>query len=137
MWVTTDSKLVYAPPRPGLKKKNRQTSWMVVAEIDRGITEYYRWWVLKRYGIILQHTAWKPHVTILDGRHAVDKKYHSVWKKYNNVIVPIEYSVEIEQHWKFWILPVKCDLFLDIREELGFSTNFPLHITFGRIDDDN
>jgi len=135
-WVKTTGRLIYDPARPNLRKQSRNTPWWLIAEITghspEDFSAYYRWH-LRRHGIgLLQPTAWKPHVTILDGRQEVQSKFHHLWKKYNGNVISLEYGIDIEKRWKFWVLPVRCEFFSTIRKELGFYKEYPFHITVGR-----
>jgi len=130
-WVKAQAKLSYDPYRPGLRKERPGS--LIVADLDFGIGEYYRWWVLKRFGLMLQPTAWKPHVTVLDGRKGLSPEAMKLWKKHQNKIIDLEYSVEVEQHWKFWVLPVRSKALNDIRSELGLESSKNFHITIGRM----
>ncbi len=125
--------MIYDPPRPGMKRV-RPGSFLI-AEVDNGIASYYRWWVNKRYGLALQHTAWKPHITIVDGKRPLTDAQMKLWKKYQHLVIDFEYSVEMEQQWKFWVLPVRSQKLSEIRAEFGFDTHkpYPFHITFGRM----
>lgn len=131
MWCKTKAKVFYDPFRPGIRKVRPGS--LIVADLDFGIGEYYRWWVKKRFGLQLQHTAWKPHVTILDGKQPLNPKQMDKWKLHEGVLVDIDYSVDIEQHWKFWVLPVRSKQIQDIRKELGLPQKDNLHITIGRM----
>lgn len=131
MWHESTAKVLYDPYRPGLKKIRPGT--LVVANVDPGIAEYYRWWVKKRFGLHLHNTAFIPHITIVDGKVKNDNK-HQLWKKHQNEIIDFEYSVEFEQHWKFWTLPVRSPQLEAIRRELGLNPNYNFHITFGRME---
>lgn len=131
MWIPLKAKIKYDPPREGLRKTRPGS--LVVAEVDHGLAAYYRWWVKKRFGLALQHTAFTPHVTIIHGKydHGCEKK--EAWKKYEGQIIDLEYSVDIEQHWKFWVLPVRSNDIAFIRQELGLDFHPHLHITIGRM----
>jgi hypothetical protein len=131
MWCKSTAKVFYDPYRPGLRKVRPGT--LVVANVDPGIAEYYRWWVRKRFGLFLQNTAFLPHITIVDGKVKNDNQ-HPAWKKYQGQIITFEYSVELEQHWKFWTLPVRSKALENIRSELGLNPNYNFHITFGRME---
>jgi len=131
MWVPTSAKILYDPHRPGIRKVRPGS--LVVANVDPGIAEYYRWWVKKRHGLFLHNTAWIPHVTILDGKKQA-KLDMSAWKRHHNVMIDIEYSVELEQHWKFWVLPVRSNSLMMLRKELGLTPAYNFHITFGRME---
>lgn len=134
MLIKSTGRVIYDPPRPGMRKV-RPGSFLI-AEVDNSIAEYYRWWVKKRFGLILQNTAWKPHITVLDGRQRLSQEQMKLWKKYQGQIITFEYSVDIEQQWKFWCLPVKSIALDNIREEFGLESRkpFPFHITIGRME---
>jgi hypothetical protein len=131
MWVKSTAKIFYDPYRPGLRKVRPGT--LVVANVDPGIAEYYRYWVRKRFGLQLQNTAFIPHITIVDGKVKNDNK-HPAWKKYHGKVIEFEYNIELEQHWKFWTLPVRSKQLEEIRAELGLNPNYNFHITFGRME---
>lgn len=130
-WLKGKAKIIYDPYRPGIKKIRQGT--LVVAEVDSQIAEYYRWWVKKRFGLRLQNTAWIPHITLIDGK-AFNLNKHSNWKLFHNSVIDFEYSVEIEQHWKFWTLPVRGKALHDVRKSLGMNPNYHFHITIGRLE---
>lgn len=131
-WVKGSAKLVYDPYRPGIKKVRKGE--LIVAEVDTNIAEYYRWWVKKRYGLRLQNTAWISHITIVDGKSALDLSKNENWKKFHGQFIEFEYSVEIEQHWKFWTLPVRSNDLMMVRKSLGLAPSYNFHITFGRME---
>jgi hypothetical protein len=131
MWLPTKAKVLYDPIRPGIRK-NRPGS-LIVANVDPGIAEYYRWWVKKRFGLWLQNTAFIPHVTILDGKNANTPIDMKQWKKFEGQTIDIEYSVDLQQHWKFWVLPVRGNDLQFIRQSIGLAPTYKYHITFGRM----
>jgi hypothetical protein len=133
VWTTSIGKLVYNPPRPDIRKSFAHDDWRLVVEVDRGFSLYYNWWVKKMWGLELQLPVWKTHITILNGKQPVDPEFHKIWRKHENERITFEYSVEFEQHWKFFVLPVRCERFHEIRAELGLSTWDKHHITFGRM----
>lgn len=135
-YIKTTGKLIYNPPRPGLKKTRNHDEFFLILEVHRSIGTYYRHWVYRRYGIKLAPPAFETHVTILDGRTPVQPGYLEHWKKYSGKIIELEYSPEIYRNWKFWCLPVRSPELVEIRKELGFETQKPLHITIGRLLDD-
>lgn len=132
MWVPAKAKVSYDPYRPGLRKVRPGS--LIVADLDFGTAAYYRWWIKKRFGLELQPTAFMPHITILDGKVKLDdNKFKTLWKKYQNKLIDFEYSVEVEQHWKFWVLPVRGKTLEGIRAEFGLNPNYKFHITIGRM----
>ncbi|MNK46285.1 hypothetical protein D3C87_650670 [compost metagenome] len=143
-WFHGRGKLVYDPVRPGLKSKNK---WWVVVELDRGITDYYRWWVNKeilnplgfeRKG--LQMPAWGAHMSIVRGEQPRPDKLH-LWNKYNGETVDFRYSYVVRQSGDttggdrpdvFWFVDSICAKGKALRDELGFPSNWKFHITVGR-----
>lgn len=135
-WVKANGRVIYDPEREDLRKESRKTPWWLIVQLTgrdlEDFSAYYRWHLRCRGIGLLQQPAWKPHVTVLDGRKAIDEKYHHLWKKYDGLIVSFEYGVEVEKIWKFWVLPARSDFFDTIRKELGFTEAHPYHITIGR-----
>jgi hypothetical protein len=129
-FIEIDVTIVYDPFRPGLRKNNRSN--LIVGELDFGFSEFYQHLIKKGTGKIIQGNAWKPHVTIFDGKKSLSEEAKKLWKKHHGKTVKIRYSVDVEKHWKFWVIPVECEFFKQIREELGLKGSFPFHITVGR-----
>lgn len=132
-WTTANGILTYNPKRPDVRKTFDHDDWRLVAEVDHGFSLYYCWWVKRQWGLNLQLPVWKPHITVLNGKQPVLPEYHKLWKKHERRKIVFEYSVEFEQHWKFFVLPVKCEVFNDIRAELGLPAWNHYHVTFGRM----
>jgi len=63
-WHTGHGYIKYDPYRPGLKKKK---DWWAIVKIDREITRYYRWWVMKERWIDLCQPSWDAHISIIRG----------------------------------------------------------------------
>lgn len=139
-WLTAKGKIVYDPKRGGAHKR-ANGDW-VVCETSNSIVNYYRWWIEREIlnppwavdGIVLNTSRWGAHITILDGRIPVKKEIkNQLWKKYQNQIIEFEYSPEmIKNIYYFWVMPVRCDLFSKIRQELGLNPNYHFHLTIGR-----
>jgi hypothetical protein len=132
-WTTATGRLIYEPNRPDLRKSRKSDDWWLIVETNPNIASYYCWWVEKKWGLKLQLPAWKAHITVLDGRKPVDPKYRDRWNAHKGKVITFEYSVEFEQHWKFFVLPVRCDQLNQLREELGFAPIDNFHITIGRM----
>lgn len=130
-WIKTTAKIVYEPLRADLKKESRNPKWTVVAEVDPEITRLYRWWIKRQWWLDLVQPMWYPHVTVIDGRRPI--RNNERWKRLDGRRIEIEYSVNVEQHWKFFVLPVRSSVFDEIRQECGFHETHPYHITFGRM----
>jgi len=135
MWHKATAKIVYDPPRPRLKKK---VDWWCVATTDNEICRYYRYWVMQNpqaYGeshIDLKSPSWGSHISCIRGEEPPGNlKY--LWKRYDGRVVDIEYNHFVERSGSFWFVEVRCQELKKIREEFGFPTNWPLHLTIGRL----
>lgn len=133
-WIKGTAKLVYAPARPGLKKVRAANDYFLVAEVSGDIAKYYSYWIKKTLYVSLQPPAWRQHITVLNGRHEVPADRRHLWKKHHNETIHFEYSVDVQQHWKFWVLPVRSNRLETIREEFGLASNHKqFHLTVGRM----
>ena len=137
MWHTSTGIIRYDPPRGKMKKK---TDWWAVVNVDREITRYYRWWVMKEKWIDLCQPSWDAHISIIRGERPKDHLMH-LWKKYNGHKVEFRYKHNVRQSgdttgWdrpdSYWFVEVDCPLLIDIRKELELPHDWKLHLTIGR-----
>jgi hypothetical protein len=130
MWLESKAKIVYDPYRGGMKHR---VDWWCVAEVDREITRYYRWWLQKEFHLhdMLQ-PSWDAHISIIRGEKPTPKLMH-LWKKYNGMVVPFKYNISPERSSRddYWTVEVKCDFLMNIRHEFNRPTHFPLHLSIG------
>lgn len=127
--------LRYDPYRGDMK---RRTKWWLVADVDKEITRYYRWWVRRTHHIILEQPAWDAHISIIRGEDACSKKSH-LWNKYSGERVNFSYSPQTihcapdpNHGGHFWWINVKCSRMDQIRKEFDLPVGWNFHITFGR-----
>lgn len=133
--VKCSGKVIFSPNREGLKKTHRSFDTGIILKVDNGISHYYSWLIKRRHGISLQLPAWGTHVTLVSDRDKVKNidLFNALKDRFNNSFLKLTYDVQIEKHWKFWVLPVKAsDELLEIRQSLGLRLDYPLHITIGR-----
>lgn len=133
-------KIVFDPPDITSKHRN-QAEWKKVAmvEFDGDIKGYYRWFVKKRYNLILGESIRKAHITFINDSHrdmGYDvKKWNEVKKKWNGKTIEITLSVDVRSDGVNWWLVVpneERDELHAIRAELGLGRPyFGLHMTFG------
>lgn len=131
-WFTLKGKLVYEPVRPDNFKKTYKKQTLV-AELRRDSMDlYYQWFLRKQHGswIDLQRPMYGLHVTVVKGTEPLPNP--SAWKKHAGKLVNFEVSPLVERAGIYWHLPVRCELFNQIRSELGLLTDYPYHITIGR-----
>lgn len=138
-WFKAKGKLVYGA-NPALEKR-ADKPWARV-ETPSGISDYYRHMLVRsvinpfrQEGVDM--TKVHPpmigaHITVINGRHTIPPS-NTFWKKYDGKIIEYEYSIELEQVWKFFVLPVRCEFLERVREELGLPPH-PFHITVGRME---
>lgn len=133
---TTTGRIVYDPPRPGMKRRNE--GW-IIASVDRDITAYYRWFVKKQYFIDLCEPAWNAHVSIVRGEK-ISPKYQELWRRLHGKKIDIQYGhtvKQVESKPHFWYVSAHAPEIDEIRGELGLETNFAYHLTIGRTYNEN
>jgi len=135
-------------PENVTKKHNEQASWKRVAMIvfEGDITEYYAWFIFKRYNLILNPPLRGGHITFINdsnkdlmagGRtiEEVDASWKLVNAKWNDKYIPVTLNVDVRTDGKHWWLNVHHDhrkMLHDIRAELGLSHPFwGFHMTVG------
>lgn len=133
----------YDPHRGGMKKR---TQWWCIANIDREITRYYRWWLdkeilnplnLDKAG--LDQPSWDGHISIVRGEQPYPDKMH-LWKKYQGKKIEFFYEHvfwydigrDNKQPGYFFTVDVQSKQLMDIRLELGYKADWNFHITVGR-----
>jgi len=128
-------RIKYDPPRADMKHR---TTWWAIAEVDREITRYYRWWLQYEKHIILQKPAWDAHISIVRGENGCAQFPH-LWKKYQDKRVEFQYDPsdlkcvrDNKQPGEFYWINVICPFFSDMRNELGLPVGWRFHITIGR-----
>ena len=134
MWHKATGRVVYDPPRPGMKNKTK--GWCVVP-VPIEVTRYYRWWVEKERHVYLKRPSWDAHVSIVRGE-ALSEGAAKLWKKYHGARVDYEYAQNPHAGSSklFWSVDVRSDFMDTIRSELGLTTGWYYHITIGRLYND-
>ena len=157
MWFTTRGTIMYNPPRPGMKPRAVDTGtvrgikynidwWCVIQVHDKELARYYRWWVQNEKWLALKPPAWGAHVSITRGEEPTDElKRH--WKKYDGLEIDLEYKHGVRNagdkrvledgtkrdgQSAFWFIDVRHPIIREIRDELGFPSNWNSHMTVGR-----
>jgi hypothetical protein len=127
--------VLYYNPKRG---KNQDASWWLILDVDKELTRYYRWWVMREFGLRLHEPSWNAHATIVRGE--APPNIHA-WKKYEGreIVFSVQHVVRQAGDTTGWDRP-DCYWFVDIfsselsmiREELGFPPKEKYHITIGR-----
>jgi len=138
--IKIKGKIVFDPPDI-TSKHRKQAEWKKVAmvEFTGDIKKYYRWFVKKRYNLILGEPIRQAHVTFINDSHRDMgdnvKKWDIVKKKWNGKYVDIELDVDVRSDGISWwlVVPEESRKELQaIRAEVGLDRPyFGLHMTFG------
>jgi len=148
------SGVILFDPKEITSKQSRQGEWkktaMVMLEPDlgrneKGITEYYAWFIKKHFNLPLQKPIRNAHVTFINDRASDIKNnnWEEVKKKWNgkkiDVVVHVDPFLGIKNrkgNYCDWWLTVPYEYrgeLHSIREELGLRARpyFGLHMTIG------
>jgi hypothetical protein len=149
--LTLSGKIDFFPDNKTEKHKS-QSNWKKVAVIliDGDITEYYSWFIKKRYNLLLKKPQRGAHITIINdslrdmskggvlSELDVIEMYNHVAKKWNNKAIQITINLTPKTDDKYWWLEIpneNRDLLYSIREELNLSKPYwELHMTIGDAD---
>lgn len=132
-WIKSSGKLIYQPtPKYQLRKQRNVDNHHTIITASTGLSDYYRWWINKQLHLFLQPPMLGEHISLFNGKENVDDRNASLLQQLNGTIIQYEYSVVVEQHWKFWTLPVRSSQMDNIREQFGL-TPYHYHITIGRM----
>ena len=132
-----NGKFIFSPSRPGLKKTHRAFDNAVILKVDNGISEYYSWWLNRKYGISLSKPAWGTHITVVSDKDRVKdiESFNKIKSSLDGKMIQVPYEVDLRKQWQFWVLEVQpTKEMIEIRKSLGLRENFPFHITIGRDD---
>lgn len=141
-------------PKDLTSKHHRQSSWKRVAIIllepqlkweEKGITDYYAWFIERRFNLPLKKPIRGAHVTIVNDRGSEIKgDWEKVKKKWNGKSVDIYLNVDpfvgIKNRgdntldWWLTVPNEHREELYSIRKELGLKEKpyFGLHMTIGR-----
>lgn len=112
---------------------------------DCDMTEYYSWFIKKRYNLELNRPLRGAHISFINdsirdmGIYA--DKWEEVKEKYNGTEVTLTLDVDVRSDSKHWWLIVEHESrkpLLDIRAELGLDKPyFGMHMTVGYANEKN
>lgn len=126
---------------------------MAMVFIDGDVTEYYSWFIEKRYNLILNKPLRGSHISFindsikdmsLNGQRTikeVDELWETVKKKWDGVQIPIVLDISPRTDDRTWWLDIPNDergLLQGIREELGLGRPFwGMHMSIGYANEKN
>ena len=147
------SGIILFDPKELTSKQSRQGDWKKTAMVllepelnrnDKGITEYYAWFIKKKFNLPLQKPLRNGHVTFVSDRASdMNENWEKVKKKWNGKKIDITFHVDPflgiknrkGDYINWWLtIPYENRGELhSIRKELGLNENpfFGLHLTIG------
>ncbi len=152
---------IYFDPKDVTRKHKKQASWkrMAIVKFDenlgydsdgnpiKGITEYYSWFIKKRFNIHLTKPLRGAHISFInDSSRDTNGKWEEVKKKYHKTKVTIVLDVRPHAvgrskespsgHWWLIVPHSERNDLQAIRNELGLSRpRFGMHMTIGSVVD--
>lgn len=133
-------------PENVTNKHKNQSSWKKVAFVVFGedLSEYYSWFIYKRYNLKLNKLLRLPHVSFindaLDNFKLLDR-WDNIKEKYNNKPIELIVNVDVRTNGDHWWLNIADESRMElnkIRTELGLDNPyFGLHLSVGRANSNN
>jgi len=126
-------KLIFDPlPLTGSAEKMFKPGWVIV-RTDGDIDDYYRWFMFKEKGLILQSPAWGPHISIVRGEDVSAEIWEKKKAELNNSTVHFEYENFPKSNGVHWWLKVYCEELKYFRRDLGLTElpKWTFHLTLG------
>lgn len=138
MNTITLSGTIQFDPQNCTKKHILQGTWKRLALIrfNENITEYYAWFIKKRYRLILNRPLRGAHVSFINDRElATNGMWNEVKANWDGKSINITLSVDVKSDGKHWwlVMPEKYRTELhSIRAELGLARpHWGLHMSIG------
>ena len=147
--ITYKGRIIFNPENLTRKHRN-QASWkyMAIVVIGGDVSEYYRWFIKKRYDIELLTPIRGTHVSFINdserdictGLKCTPEEAESAWNnlmsKWNGKYVDITIDVDVKtntEHWWAIIPNENREELHSIRSEIGLGRPFfGMHMTIGR-----
>ncbi len=142
-------------PENKTKKHHEQASWKHIAMvfIDGDVTEYYAWYIKKRYNLVLNKPLRGGHISFindsfkdmsLNGQrslHEVKIIWENVKKKWDGKKISVTFDLSPKTDDRMWWLTIPEDCreeLHSIRKELGLGRPFyGLHMSLGYANEKN
>jgi hypothetical protein len=138
---------IWFDPKNVTKKHNNQAEWkrMAMVMFDGDVSEYYAWFIKKRYNLILNRPLRGAHISFINDsiRDMGDKAdmWGEVKEKYDGKEITIMLDPDARTDSKHWWLVVEQESrkpLLDIRAELGLGKPYyGMHMTVGYANERN
>ena len=142
-------------PENRTKKHNQQASWKHIAMvfIDGDVTEYYAWFIKKRYNLVLNKPLRGAHISFINdsfkdmslGGKRTQEEVKKIWErvknKWDGIEVPIMLDLSPRTDDSTWWLnvhPEYRDTLQSIRNELGLGKPYyGMHMSLGYANEKN
>jgi len=136
-------------PENKTKKHNAQSSWkkMAMVHIDGDVTDYYAWFIKKRYNLTLNKPLRGAHISFINDSikdlslndtrtiDQIDEVWESVKVKWDKQTIPIVLDLNPRTDDRIWWLNIPHDeriILQGIREELGLGKPYwGMHMSIG------
>ena len=121
-------------------KHKKQSTWKshIIAYINDDMTDYYRWFLKRRYNLDLIKPIRGTHLTIVNDKTSDIKNWDKVKEEYDKRRIKIFYNTDIRSNTKHWWLKAYSPLGEEIRKKLGLGNPFYApHITIGLVNEKN
>ena len=124
-------------PENMTKKHDKHASWKRVAMlmINCDISDYYAWFIKKRFNISLPSPQRGAHITFINDRMSdMNGRWEEVKNKWNGKQLSVDINTDIRTDSEYWWLNLlPNDTLTLIRSELGLGDPFyKFHLTIGR-----
>lgn len=145
--------IIQFDPIDKTRKHEKQNSWKKIALVllDPDISEYYSWFLKKRYNIILNKPIRGSHISFINDSindiqtglglplNECEIVYNNVKNKWNNKEIEIILDVDTRsnaQHWWLNVSKNNREQLHNIRKEIGLETPFfGLHMSLGYVNE--
>lgn len=152
--ITLYGKIGFEPENK-TKKHNEQSSWkrMAMVHFDGDVTEYYSWFIKRRYNLELNKPLRGAHISFINDSirdltqngvipfDEMNKTWEAVKTKWDKQVIPVTLDLDPRTDDKHWWLNIPHDereLLHGIRAELGLGRPFwGLHMTIGYANEKN
>lgn len=124
-------------------KHNKQKDWknVVICEIDDDTDIYYSWFLYKRFGLKLNRSIRKAHITIInDKKSELDiNMYDKAKESFNGQVLTFKFDPqEIRSNGKHWWVKVYSNEADVMRNVVGLDNPYyPYHLTIGYANERN
>lgn len=128
--------VIHFDPQDMTKKHQLQASWKRVAMVmfDCDLSDYYCWFIRRRYNIRLSTPLRGPHVTFINDAEGTTNGFWEETKdRWEGMEVDLELDLDARTNGEFWWLKVLPNETLDrVRAELSLGEPyFSYHMTIG------